>query len=54
MIPVEELGKRLEPANIVETKRKLPEYTDDESFKKAIKDVINATNKEECKKGEQI
>lgn len=54
VIPVEELGKRLEPANIVETKRKLPEYTDDESFKKAIKDVINATNKEECKKGEQI
>ena len=54
VISVEELGKRLEPANIVETKRKLPEYTDDESFKKAIKDVINATNKEECKKGEKI
>ena len=54
VIPVEELRKRLEPVYEVKTKRKLPEYTDDESFRKAIKDVIDATNQEEHKKGEQI
>ncbi len=55
VIPAEELEKRIEPSDWAWQKYKLPEYTDDDSFRREIKDIINGIDKEnERKKGEEI
>ena len=54
VIDAEELKKRMEPIKMLEEKYLLPEYEDDESFKKAVKDVIKGIEKEDRnKKGEE-
>ena len=55
VIPAEELEKRIEPINLAWKKYELPEYTDDKSFKKAIKKIISGVDKEDKRqKGEEI
>lgn len=54
IIDAKELGKRIEPIHISDEKYILPKYEDDESFKKAVKDVINGMDrKSNNKKGEE-
>lgn len=55
VISAEELEKRIEPIDLAWKKYKLPEYTDDDSFRREIKDIINGIDKKnERKKGEEI
>lgn len=54
VIDAEELKKRMEPIKMLEEKYLLPEYEDDESFKRAVKDVIKGIEREDrSKKGEE-
>ncbi len=49
------LNGSFEETEEIKEKYELPEYEDDESFRRAIKDVINGTSKEDkSKKGEEI
>lgn len=55
IIHFEELEKRLKPTNPSNEKYKLPEYTDDNNFKKEVKRIIDERNIEDKrKKGEEI
>ena len=54
VIDAEDLKKRIKPVDFPEEMYRLPEYEDDESFRKEIKDIIQGENmKDRGRKGEE-